>query len=179
MKGINLLSVNYSGQYYNKTTSMFFSLSCRVSHPPATKFHHTIMLWYYLLYHFHLDGNFTDLAEELSNTCNDGEYNVAVGGSNNCTAGKVEDKRQCKHRPCLGLDGTIYYPDEFEIVYRNCTLKEFCPSFPPRKKTKLTEILKLHKKHIFGNFFKNNCKRFLLQIWDWLEELKFWRMVVL
>ena len=148
-------------------------------HPPAIKFHHTVMLWYYLLYHFHLHGNFTDLPEELSNTCNDGEYNGAVGGSNNFTAGKVEEKRQRKHRPCLGLDGTIYYPDEFEIVYRNCTLKEFCPSFPPRKKTKLTEILKLHKKHIFGNFFKNNCKRFLLQIWDWLEELKFWRMVVL
>ena len=138
-----------------------------------------------MLCHFHLDGNFTDVLEEVSNTCNDGEYNGAVVGSNNCTAGIVEEKRQCKHRPCLGLDGTIYYPDEFEIVYRNCTLKEFCPSFPPRKKTKLTSFLsvfqnkcscklgilwkydrniklKLHKKHIFADFFKSNCERFLL-----------------
>lgn len=102
-----------------------------------------------MLYHFHLHGNFTDLPEELSNTCNDGEYNGAVGGSNNCTAGKVEEKRQCKRRPSLGLDGTIYYADEFEIVYRNCTLKELCPSFPPRKKTKLT---------FFGVCFKINVQ---------------------
>ena len=154
MKGINLLSVNYSGQYYKKNDIrvLFFIMSSLTTlllqNFTTQSCSDTIC---YII--FNLDGNFTDLPEELSNTCNDGEYNGAVGGSNNFTAGKVEEKRQRKHRPCLGLDGTIYYPDEFEIVYRNCTLKEFCPSFPPRKKTKLTEILKLHKKTYFWQFF--------------------------
>ena len=109
--------------------------------PPPQDFTTRIMLWYYLC-HFNLDGHFTDLLEEVSNICNDGEYNGAIGGSNNCIVGKVGEKRQCKNRPCLGLDGTIFYPNEFEIVYRNCTLKEFCPSFPARKKTKLAHCTK-------------------------------------
>ena len=95
-----------------------------------------------LMFHKHLlcqlrwlDGTFTNFLREVSNTCNEGNYNIENGGGSNCSQGRVGEERQCKNGSCMGSDGKVYFPDEFEIVYRKCTFKEFCP-YPPGKQTK-------------------------------------------
>ena len=98
---------------------------------------------------FSLDGTFTELLSIVETTCYANEFR-----DENCSSGEVGEQRQCQNGSCVGLDGRRYLPNEYEIVYRNCTLIDFCP-YPPRK----------HFKRFWGevNLKVQSCK--LIKHW--------------
>ena len=109
-------------------------------------------------------------------TCYANEFRV-----NNCSSGEVGERRQCQNGSCVGLNERKYLPDEYEIVYRNCTLIDFCP-YPPSKhfkrlcgkvNLKETSYNRIIQVHVVGKFAydqdlifaKNNL---LKTIFTWL-----------
>ena len=95
---------------------------------------------------FSLDGTFTELLSIVETTCYGNEFR-----DKNCSSGEVGEQRQCQNGSCVGLNGRKYLPNEYEIVYRNCTLVDFC-DYPPRK----------HFKRLWG---KVNLKRYSHANW--------------
>ena len=86
------------------------------------------MSWFWIFSAiFSLDGTFTEPLNIAETTCYANEFRVE-----NCSLGEVGEQRQCQNGSCVGLDGRKYLPNEYEIVYRNCTLVDYC-EYPPRK----------------------------------------------